>query len=337
MVLVTGATGLVGSHLVLHLLGNNENVRAIYRSRASVEKTKSVFAHYGKSDLFHQIEWVEADICDVPSLAAAFQNVNFVYHCAASISFDPADEDEIRKINIEGTANIVNFCLEFHVKKLCFVSSIATLGSRNFGTKEHELSISEETEWNPEASHSDYAISKYGAEMEIWRGKQEGLEVAVINPGVILGPCFWHSGSGEIFSRIANGLPFYTKGITGFVTVNDVVKLLVQLMKSGINGERFITVSENISFEEALKIVAKSINAKAPSVYGKPWMTAISWRFDWILSNVFQMKRRLSKSMAHSLHSTTVFSNGRVKSALGFEFEAIEPYILKIGKDYPKK
>ena len=333
MVLVTGATGLVGSHLVLQLLENNERVRAIYRSAASVEKTKSVFAFYNKPDLFDRMEWIEADICDVPSLTNAFQNIDSVYHCAASISFDPADEDEIRKMNIEGTANIVNFCLEFKVRKLCFVSSIAALGD----PKNFELVINEETEWNPEASHSDYAISKYGAEMEIWRGKQEGLEVAVVNPGVILGPCFWHSGSGEIFSRIANGLPFYTKGITGFVTVNDVVQLLIRLMKSDNNGERFIAVSENISFEEALKTVAKSMNVKPPSIYAKPWMTEISWRFDWVLSNVFQMKRKLSKSMARSLHSTTVFSNEKAKSVLGFEFEGIEPYIFKIGKDYPKK
>jgi len=333
MVLVTGATGLVGSHLVLHLLGNDESVRAIFRSQASIEKTKSVFAFFNKLDWFDRIEWLEADITDVPLLTAAFQNIDSVYHCAALISFDPADEDEIRKINIEGTANIVNFCLEFKVRKLCFVSSIAALGD----PKDFESVINEETEWNPEASHSDYAISKYGAEMEIWRGKQEGLEVAVVNPGVILGPCFWHSGSGEIFSRVANGLPFYTKGITGFVAVNDVVQLLVQLMKSNSNGERFIAVSENISFEKALKIVAKSINVKAPAIYAKPWVTAISWRFDWVLSAVFQMKRTLSKSMAHSLHSTTVFSNEKSKSVLGFEFEAIEPYILEIGKHYPKK
>jgi dihydroflavonol-4-reductase len=333
MVLVTGATGLVGSHLVLQLLENNENVRAIYRSVASAEKTKSVFAHYNKPDLFDRIEWVEADICDVPSLTNAFQNIDSVYHCAALISFDPDDEDEIRKTNIEGTANMVNFCLEFKVRKLCFVSSIASLGD----PKDFESVINEETEWNPEASHSDYAISKYGAEMEMWRGKQEGLEVAVVNPGVILGPCFWHSGSGEIFSKVANGLPFYTKGITGFVSVNDVVQLLIRLMKNDINGERFIAVSENISFEEALRTVAKSMNAKPPSIYAKPWLTGISWRFDWILSHVFQMKRKLSKSMARSLHSTTVFSNEKAKSVLGFGFEAIEPYIFEIGKHYPKK
>ena len=333
MILVTGATGLVGSHLVLQLLENNESVRAIFRSHASVEKTKSVFAFYNKLDWFDRIEWMEADICDIPSLTDAFQKIDSVYHCAALISFNPADEDEIRKINIEGTANIVNFCLEFKVRKLCFISSIAALGD----PKEHEKVISEETEWNPEASHSDYAISKYGAEMEIWRGKQEGLEVAVVNPGVILGPCFWHSGSGEIFSRVGNGLPFYTKGITGFVSVNDVVQLLVRLMKSDSNGERFIAVSENISFEEALKTVAESMNAKPPSIYAKPWLTEISWRLDWILSNVFQMKRKLSKSMARSLHSTTIFSNEKAKSVLGFEFEAIEPYILEIGKHFPKK
>ena len=184
MVLITGATGLVGSHLALHLLENNERIRAIYRTKTSIEKTKSLFKLYGKESLFEQIEWIEADINDIPSLEIAFKGVEYVYHCAALISFDPKDEKKLRKINIEGTANIVNFCLAFNVKKLCHVSSIAALGD----LMEHETLITEETIWNPEKHHSDYAISKYGAEMEIWRGLQEGLPVVIINPGVILGP-----------------------------------------------------------------------------------------------------------------------------------------------------
>jgi dihydroflavonol-4-reductase len=333
MVLVTGATGLVGSHLVLHLLENGENVRAIYRAQSSREKTKSLFALYHKENLFEKIEWIHADITDVPLLSAAFENINAVYHCAAAISFDPDDEKLLRKTNIEGTANVVNFCIAFGVEKIAYVSSIAALGDR----KEHEKIITEETEWNPEVTHSDYAISKYGAEMEIWRGQQEGLQVVIINPGVILGPGFWKSGSGEIFTRVANGLLFYTKGTTGFIVVNDVVKMLVQLMKSDISGERFIAVSETIAFDKILNIVARSLDVKPPVVYARHWMTSVSWRIDWILSVIFQRQRKLSRSMARSLHSTTVFANEKAKSALHFEFQDIESYILKIGKWYPKK
>ena len=322
MVLITGATGLVGSHLALHLLENNERVRAIYRTEASIEKTKSLFKLYEKENLFEKIEWVHADITEIPSLEIAFKDVEYVYHCAALISFDPKDEKQLRKINIEGTANIVNFCLAYAIKKLCYVSSIAALGD----LKEHETIINEETDWNPEKPHSDYAISKYGAEIEVWRGYKEGLPIVIVNPGVILGPGFWKTGSGEIFTKVKNGLLFYTKGITGFVTVNDVVKIMAQLMKSNINGERYIVIAKNISFEKILATIAKALNVNSPSFYAKPWITEIVWRIDWLPSTFFNCKRRLSKDMAQSLHSENFVSNEKVKKDLEFTFQNVEEY-----------
>lgn len=332
MILVTGATGLVGSHLVLHLLENGRPVSAVYRSNHSIQKTKSVFELYGKTELFDQINWIEADVTDVPSLEFAFRNIEYVYHCAACLSFDPADEDLLRKTNIEGTANVVNFCLEYGVKKLCHVSSIAALGD----LREGEHIVTEETDWNPEKPHSDYAISKYGAEMEIWRGQQEGLEVVIVNPGVILGPGFWNSGSGEIFSRVAGGLLFYTKGTTGFTTVQDVVAIMRKLMESDIHGERFIVVSKNISFEVMLKAIATVLQVKPPFVGARRWMTSLAWRIDWFLG-LFGKKRWLSRSMAQSLHTTDAYSNERVSFALHHIFADLQPYVAFVAGHYPKK
>ncbi|MFC6877319.1 NAD-dependent epimerase/dehydratase family protein [Flavobacterium myungsuense] len=326
MVLITGATGLVGSHLALHLLENNERVRAIYRTTSSIEKTKSLFKLYEKENLFEKIEWVQADITDIPSLEVAFKNIEYVYHCAALISFDPKDEKQLRKINIEGTANIVNLCLAYTIKKLCYVSSIAALGN----LKEYETTITEETEWNPELYHSDYAISKYGAEIEVWRGYKEGLPIVIVNPGVLLGPGFWKTGSGEIFTKVQKGLLFYTKGITGFVTVNDVVKIMTQLMKSNINGERYIVIAKNISFEKILTTIAKALNVNSPSIYAKPWITEIVWRIDWLLSTFFNCKRRLSKDMVQSLHSENFISNEKVKRNLDFTFQNVEVYCNEV-------
>jgi len=317
MILVTGATGLVGSHLVLHLLENKENVRAIYRDSKSIAKTKSLFQLYNKEAEFEKIEWVLADITDVPSLELVFKNIQAVYHCAALISFDPKEESKLRKINIEGTANIVNFCLANQIQKLCYVSSIAALGD----LKEGETKLNEESEWNPEKYHSDYAISKYGAEIEIWRGQQEGLEVVIVNPGVILGPGFWDSGSGLVFTKVKNGLSFYTKGATGFVSVNDVVKTMFHLMKNKVNGERFIVIADTINFENLLNTIAISLGVKPPSVYTKPWITEIGWRLDWLSSNLFFTKRKLSRAMAESLHRSDWISNEKVKLQIDFEFE----------------
>ena len=332
MILVTGATGLVGSHLLLQLLEDNQKVRAIYRNAASLEKTKSLFHNYNKASFFDAIEWVQADITDVPSLENAFTNIGEVYHCAAFISFDPNDEQLLRKTNIEGTANIVNFCLDYKIRKLCYVSSIAALGD----LKETEHTITEATEWNPEATHSDYAISKYGAEMEVWRAQHEGLSVAVINPGVIIGPGFWGSGSGAIFTQVAHGLPFFTTGISGFVCVTDVVKSLILSMKTEIDGTRYVVVGENISYEEIVKSMAMALKVKAPNILAKPWLTEIYWGIDALLS-IFKRKRMMSRSMARSLHQTHRFSSEKMKSELGFQFSDVKQCIVETAKYYPQK
>jgi dihydroflavonol-4-reductase len=326
MILVTGGTGLVGAHLLLNLAENEAVVHAIYREKSGIKKTKSLFQVYQKEALFSKIEWIQADIIDVPSLEIAFQHVEYVYHCAACISFDPNDEEKLRKTNIEGTANIVNFCLAYHVKKLCHVSSIAALGD----VISNKISINEESEWNPEVVHSDYAISKYGAEMEIWRGQQEGLNAVIVNPGVIFGVGFWNQGSGLFFSGIKKGFPFYANGTTGYVGVTDVVKIMIQLMKSNIKGERFAIVTDNLTFKDIIFKIAKNLNVKKPTREAKPWMTSMAWRLDWVKSTFFRTKRKLSKYSANSLHSTEYISNDKIKNALNFEFQSIDSVIKEV-------
>jgi nucleoside-diphosphate-sugar epimerase len=323
MILVTGGTGLVGAHLLLLLAENNDALRAIYREPSSIEKTKSLFLLYNKEGLFSKIEWVQGDIIDVPSLETAFKNVTYVYHCAALISYDPDDENELRKTNIEGTANIVNFSLAYNIKKLCHVSSIAALGD----LAPNETEITEETEWNPEVLHSDYAISKYGAEMEIWRGKQEGLNIVVVNPGIILGPGFWKQGSGVFFTEIKKGFPFYTKGISAYVGVIDVVNIMVLLMQSSHNSERYTLISENVSYEKIITQIAEKFNTTKPKLEAKPWLLGIAWRIDWMLSTLFRTKRKLSKYSAQALCSCTLISNDKIKNALHYEFQSIDEVI----------
>jgi nucleoside-diphosphate-sugar epimerase len=328
MILVTGGTGLVGAHLLLHLVEQGEIVRAMYRSATSIEKTKNLFSFYNKSHLFEKIEWMVADILDIPSLENAFQNIDFVYHCAALISFDPKDEEVIRKTNIEGTANIVNFCLAYKIKKMLFVSSIAALGDLNAT----ETTISETTEWNPEKPHSDYAISKYGAEMEVWRGQQEGLNVLIVNPGVILGPGFPEQGSGALFSAVAKGMPFYTLGTTGYVAVIDVVEMSVKLMASGIKNERFTLIENNYSFQEILNCIADSLQVKRPRWHATPLLINLFWRVDWFLSNFFFQKRKLSRASAKASYSKTEYANIKIISTLASEFKSVKEYIQFIAQ-----
>ena len=200
MILVTGGTGLVGAHLLLALAKAGESIRAIHRKDSSFANVQRVFEYSCEESeaqrLFDSVEWVEADVLNVPALETAFDGVTRVYHCAALVSFYPGDTKKLRKINIEGTANVVNLCISRQIEKLCFVSSIATF-DLNLG----ETDITEESHWNKEINHSMYAISKYGAEMEVWRASQEGIPVVIVNPGVIIGPGFWDTGSGVMFKK----------------------------------------------------------------------------------------------------------------------------------------
>lgn len=328
MILITGGTGLVGAHLLLHLIENGEQVRAIYRKPESIEKTKSLFDLYKKRGLFDLINWYPADINNIPALEKAFEGIDYVYHCAAVISLDPKDENLLRKTNIEGTANIVNFCIAYNIKKLCFISSIATLGD----LLPHEKFITEETEWNPENYHSDYAISKYGAEMEIWRGQQEGLSTLIINPGVILGPGFREQGSGLLFQKVEEGLTFYTLGTTGFISVIDVVKLTIDLMKSHISNQRFTLVSENISFKEILFTIADALKVKRPKTEASKLLMELIWRIDYLLSALFGKKRQFTKATARASYSQSLYSNQKVKDTLPNQFTDIRLYIKEIAR-----
>ncbi|WP_392349078.1 NAD-dependent epimerase/dehydratase family protein [uncultured Polaribacter sp.] len=261
MILVTGGTGLVGAHLLYHLLKENETIRAIYRSEERIEVVKKVFSYYTEdTSLIAKIAWFKADITDIPAMIPAFVGVEKVYHCAAFISFNPKDYKEMRKVNIHGTAIIVNLSIDAKIKKLCFVGSIAAVGDALNGDL-----ITEENEWNKELDNSGYSITKFGAEMEVWRASQEEVEVVIVNPGVILGSGFWTSGSGKLFSQVKNGFKYYTEGITGFVGVKDVVKAMVLLMNSEVKNERFILVSENKTYKEMFFLIADAFGVNRPS------------------------------------------------------------------------
>ncbi|GGB69283.1 NAD-dependent epimerase [Flavobacterium suaedae] len=329
MILVTGGTGLVGAHLLLQLTEGNIPIRALYRTASRINKTKNLFSYYEKASLFEKIEWVKGDINNIPSLEKAFKGITHVYHCAACVSFDPSDEDLLRKVNIEGTANIVNFCIDYGIKKLCHVSSIAALGD----AKEHEPTITEETEWNPEVKHDDYAISKHGAEMEVWRGWQEGIDVVIVNPGIVFGYGF-ATGSGAMFKTVYNGLYFYTKGSCGVVAVEDVTNIMIKLMESSITGERYTVVGTHLSYREILFAIADGMNKKRPPVYATKLMSSIAWRMDWLFAKLLRRKRFLTRFMANSSHSHYKYDNSKIKNELGYNFTEMKSYIKQLAENF---
>lgn len=325
MVLVTGGTGLVGSHLLLQLVQKEVSVRAIYREGSILENVKTVFSYYvdNAQELFDKIEWINADLLDIPALEIAFLNVKYVYHAAAFISFDPKDYTQLQKTNVIGTANIVNFCIANGIKKLAYVSTIGTIGK----SSPNEIAT-EENEWK-DNNINVYALTKYRAEMEVWRASQENVPVVIINPGVIIGPGFWGSGSGALFTTVNKGYSYYPPGGTGFVPVMDVVKILVDLLSSEIINERFITVSDNLSFKEILSLIAPLLNKKAPKTELKIWQLQIARFGDWFLSMLTNKRRKITKNSIYSLKHREFYSSEKIKNALSYEFSDLEKTIEK--------
>lgn len=334
MILVTGGTGLLGSHLLFKLVSNNETVKAIYRKPEKLENVKNVFSCYTDDyeSIFDKIEWIQSDLLDIPQLTEAFKNVTHVYHCAAFVSFEPNKFNLLRQTNIEGTANIVNLCLAFNIEKLCHVSSIATLGNTL-----NNAPITEETIWNPEDDNNVYAISKYGAEMEVWRATQEGLDVVIVNPGVILGAGIWRYGTGNLFKKAHKGLKYYTKGTVALIDINDVVNIMIALLKSDIKNERFVLVAENWTYKQFLQTLASSVNANLPKKIAKPWLLNIACKLDWLKHILTGKRRQLTKHLTRSLTSETNYDNKKIKSALNYKFKDINESITEIGSIYQKQ
>ena len=332
-ILVTGGTGLLGAHLLAQLLLQGERPRALFRSAQKIDAAKHVLSYYTKdyTSLFKQIDWVKADILDLPALETAFAGIRQVYHCAAVVSFRKADEGLMRKVNIEGTANLLHTALEFGVEKFCYVSSIATLDK-----KEGKAIIDETDEWNPENNNYDYAISKHGGEMEVWRASQEGLPVVVVQPGVILGSGFWHHNTGNFFSNAQRNFRYYTEGITGFVSVDDVVRAMIQLMQSPIQNEAYILVSENVSYKQIMTQIAVALGKKPPAVRVTPLMAYIAWRWARLYAFFSGKPPFITRHTAQASRQVFRYSSDKIQRDLGFVFKDIQTSILKIARDFRK-
>lgn len=327
MIYVTGGTGLLGSHLLIELTNEKNNIRAIYRSEEKLNQTKRLFQYYFPEEWdvkFAQIEWLKGDILDVPFLLESMEGCDYVYHCAALVSFHKNDFNHMIKINREGTANVVNACLALEVKKLCYVSSTAAVGaSLNSAT---ELTT-EKTKWKNTPTKSGYSISKYNAEREVWRGIEEGLNAVMVNPCVILGAGNWNDSSLTIFRTLENGLKFYPPGKNATVDARDVSNIMIALMKSDIHSERFLCIGSNQTFYKLMSEISKQLNVKAPSIKTGRFIVEVARKFSWFFSLFSSKKPSITKETVQSLFGEIAYSNAKIKAAIGFEFTSLEDTI----------
>ena len=321
MIFVTGATGLLGSHLLPALLMQQQPVKALYRS--SVPR-------FENSD---KIEWIKGDILDVPLLEEAMQNAQQVYHCAATVSFLPKHVNELFVTNVEGTANVVNACLQNGVKKLLHVSSVAALGNAK-----DKGETDENSQWSEATSKSVYAKTKYLAEMEVWRGVGEGLPAVVINPSVILGAHDWKEGSSKIFKTAYDEFPWYAEGATGFVDVQDVVKAMLLLMNSDITAERFIINAENCRYKDVFDSIAEKFKKNKPNRKVSPLLAGLIWRAEATRSFFTGNQPLLTKETAASAQSVRSFSSKKLLTAFPqFRYTPLEETISRICLDFKQK
>lgn len=327
MNLLTGATGLVGAHTLAQLILNKEKTRALFRTEDKKEQAISVILKYDISpdDIKQYVDWMQCDILDIPRLEETFIDISHVYHCAGFISNSPAEYKTMRKVNIEGTANVVNLSIDFAVQKFCHVSSIATLGKPLA-----DETVTEETPLAEDQKQSAYEISKYGAEMEVWRASQEGIDVVIVNPGIILGDGFYGSGSGYLLQKLKEGLKFYPPKITGFIGVYDVSKIMIRLMKSRIVNERYILVSENLSFKTIGDHFAGLYKKPKPKMELRPWMLYLAWFFEVLRSFLTSYNRQLTLEVIPSLFEDCFYSTEKIEKELDYEFENLKEYAAKI-------
>ncbi len=330
MVFVTGASGLVGSHILIQLLKAGKKVRALRRPGSPVIQATKTLGRYHlenrlenqqeKNPNIQELQWVDGDLNDVHLLIEMLQNCTEVYHCAALVSFDPKDKELLFQTNAVGTENMVNAALAAGIKKFCHVSSVATLGSS-------EKEISEESPWKSSPETSIYAISKYAAEREVFRGMEEGLPSVIVNPSIILGPGNWKTGSSQLFSRAHKGMKFFTAGSSGFVDVRDLAAIMVKLMNKNTFGGRFIVSAENLTYKNFFDLLCSALNRPVPAIEAGQVLSILAQKAEQFRSSLLNEKPLLTRETVRTALKQKRYANAKIKSELGFEFMPIQKTI----------
>jgi dihydroflavonol-4-reductase len=329
MILVTGATGLLGSHLLYELTSNGESCVALCHSKSKIPQVTDLFKYYNPSkadEFLNRIIWKEGDLLDIFFLKELFTDITHVYHCAAKVSFSKSDFSECMRQNREATANIVNFCLKYKVEKLCYVSSTAAIGNNPKGF------TTEKDKWEIEGNNSGYSISKFSAEKEVWRGIEEGLNAVMINPCVILGPGNWDSGSLTIFKTGKKGLLFYPSGSNATVDARDVAFCMRYLMQSDIQSEQYLCVGTNQSFKDLFTAVCSKMKSSLPKYQVPKYIALISAYILEFFSRFSANKSGLSVETVHSAYKNITYDVSKIKEVVPIKFRTLDETIENVLK-----
>jgi nucleoside-diphosphate-sugar epimerase len=311
---VTGATGLIGSHLVLRLTEENMPVTALFRNEKRKTEVYDLFRFYEKESLFQQVQWVKGDVEDADDMYELTEGMHTVFHCAAIVSYHKKNASRMLEVNINGTKNIVNACIENDVKHFIHVSSISALGD-----SKGEI-INEETPRNFNDYHSNYSKGKYLSEQEVWRGIQEGLDATIVNPAVIFGPNNCTRSSGTMIARIEKGLPALPAGGSGIVSVLDVVEVMIRAAKQEPTNERYILCAENVLMSELFTKIAGALHVKIGKTIAKRWQIVLVFYMEAMVELLTGKRATITREIIRNYDEVKRFDGGKATRTFGFQY-----------------
>lgn len=342
MIFVTGGTGFVGAHLLVNLVSQGVQVRALKRRGSSISRTEKIFSYYSNEyqSPMRNIEWVEGDMLDKESLRGLLDSVDQIYHAAAMVSFDPRDREAMIHNNVEGTSNLVDLALSMHIPRFCHVSSISAIGLPPEG-----IEANEGHPWRNSRDHSAYAESKYLSEMEVWRASFQGLDAVIVNPSVIIGPGDWQSDSSILFKTVWKGLNFYTRGGTGFVDVRDVATAMQRLMKDdvweSVKNQRYILNAENVPFQNIFNQIAGCLHVNKPKFFAGKTLLKLACRLSAMKSFFTGTPPVITPDIVKSASKLSCYDGSKISRTIGFEYIPLNVSVSHISdlflKEFNKK
>jgi nucleoside-diphosphate-sugar epimerase len=333
--LVTGATGLLGSHVLIELTKRNMPVRATYRHEQKVAFVKKLFHFYFQdkaASRWELIDWIKVDLLDIDDLKSIVSGSTHIYHCAALVSFFKADFEACIQQNRYVTANLVDLSIQYGIQHFCHVSSTAAIGGK-------EALINEKSKWQEGGQHSGYGISKLMAEKEVWRGIEEGLQAVIVNPCVILGPAAPGSPSLQMLDTAKKGLKFYTSGSNAVVDARDVAWSMVELVQQKVNAERFLIVGPQQSFKDLFSAFAKHLGRNAPSIAAPKTLTIIVAAFHELWCHISGKRSGLTIETARSSHEVLRYDRNKIETQLSFKYTPLIDLInnMMLGQAFIEK
>lgn len=331
MILLTGATGFLGSYFLKALLEKGVSVRALYRQPERIEVTLGFLQKFGisKQKVEERVDWFQADLLDLVRLEESFVGIDTIIHCAAVVSFHKGDRELLRKVNVEGTANMVHLSLKHRIASFCFISSVGALGHVDPPAR-----VNEKTPWNQEKSNY-YGWTKREAELEVWKGMQEGLRSLIVNPGVILGPGPWKQGSPSIYHKVQRGLRFYPPSSIGIVSAVEVTRLTLKLLEKEAFKDSFILVQGHWDYKKLLGTLRAALHGKPGRLLRLPlWLLRGISLIDSLQAGITGKPLGLTREVIRSFSWPVQYNNQKAQDLLDYTYPDLQTDLMETARKY---